>query len=364
MPEYITDVAKWKNYTFLNEILNVYDEFNKTTEGDNDKKFYIGFCEPVTKDYGDEKDMHKDFCMKLVRNLGYYNLNTKYHNPKSYRCHILYNWIYNKKKNYKYSDDIITKCFADYIHVMSHDPFKHICYYESYNNVYDDPIKITILDIFNDNVKNIIPLLMGKYDTDEFSPQKFVCEFVKIYKYIHNTYCANTDQREGKENITCAKLKALKTTYDNYLLRNAAIKNKIPSLEANDNEYSNKCISQAKGLEAIAFSPGHLVTFSQKRKGSGRYTASSAPSTQDTDEYTGGSMSPTVSTALGTVAGASSLLALLYKFSPGGNWIRSGFRGGRGRISSNVYAEGPSELLFDGMEHNDFNSYSIGYEAI
>ncbi|SCO65475.1 hypothetical protein PVT01_030029000 [Plasmodium vivax] len=225
-------------------------------------------------------------------------------------------------------------------------------------------MEMTILDIFNDNVQNIKTILMGKYDTGEFSPQNFVCEFVKIYKNIHSTYCATSDQREGKEKITCEKLKALKITYDNYLLRDEVLKNKIPSLDANDNEYSNKCKSKAKGLEAVTVSPGRLEIFSQSREVSGGNTASFTLSAQDPDENRGGSMSPTVSTALGTVAGASSILALLYKFTPGRKWIHSGLRGGRGRTGSNLYGDVPNELLFDGMEHNGFNSYNIGYESI
>ncbi|VUZ99395.1 PIR protein [Plasmodium vivax] len=357
MSEYITD------YSFLKEIWKVYDEFDNTVEGDAHYYKYEGVCQPIVNNYGDEQANDKNFCMKLVRNLGYHYSDPKYYKPNRDRCHILYNWIYNKKNNYKNPNEIITNCFDDYIKIMRHVKANNICSYDLYKSVYEDPMKMTILDIFNDNVKNIKTILMDKYDTGEFSPQNFVCEFVKIYKNIHNTYCATTDQREGKAKITCEKLKELKITYDNYLLRDEVIKNKIPSLD-NDNEYSNKCKSKTKELKAVTLNPGGVETFPQSREDSGRNIGSFTPSAQDPDENTGGSMSRTVSTALGTVAGASSILTLLYKFTPGRNWIHSGIRGSRGRINSNIYSEEPNQLLFNGMEHNDFNSYNIGYEAI
>ncbi|KMZ99300.1 hypothetical protein PVNG_02183 [Plasmodium vivax North Korean] len=333
------------SYSFLKNVWNTYGEFDNTVVGDTNYHKYVGVCEGIVKNYGDEKPKHKDFCMKLVRNLGHHYSNPKYYKPNRDRCHILYNWIYNKKNDYKKSNDIIPKCFEDYTDFMKHVNVNHMCSYESYNNVYEDPIKMTILDIFNDNMHNIIPILKGEYDADEFSPQNFVCECVKIYRNIYNTYCANTDQREGKENITCAKLKALKTTYDNYLLRNAAIKNKIPSLDADDNEYSNKCKSKAKGLESFTVSPGRVETFSQSREVSGRNTDSFTPSVQDPDENTGRSMSSTVSTA----------------FSPGGNWIRSGFRGSRGRINDNLYVDRENYLFFNELQGENISSYDTRY---
>ncbi|KMZ77098.1 hypothetical protein PVIIG_06095 [Plasmodium vivax India VII] len=301
------------NYSFLNNVWNTYVEFDNTVKDDTNYNKYEGVCEPIVKNYGDEKAKHKDFCMKLVRNLGCYNSDPKYYNPKSDRCHILYNWIYNEKNNYKNSNEIITKCFNDYIRLMSLVPGKHKCSFDSYNAIYDEPVKMTILDIFNDNMHNIIPILMGEQEKDKFSAQNFVCECVKIYRYIYNSHCAIKHPREGKREKTCEMLRKLKFIYDTYLLSDERLKNKIPSLDADDNEYSNKCKSKAKGLESFTVSPGRVETFSQSREVSGRNTGSFTPSAQDPDENTGRSMSSTVSTAVGTMAGASSLLALLYK---------------------------------------------------
>ncbi|SCA83601.1 hypothetical protein PVT01_000064800 [Plasmodium vivax] len=84
----------------------------------------------------------------------------------------------------------------------------------------------------------------------------------------------------------------------------------------------------------------------------------------DKNDNPDSSISLTVQRTLGTAAGMSSLLAVLYKFTPGRKWLHSRIGGSMGKIHANFYTDGPKELLFDGMEHNDFNSYSIGYEAM
>ncbi|KMZ77002.1 hypothetical protein PVIIG_06313 [Plasmodium vivax India VII] len=44
-------------------------------------------------------------------------------------------------------------------------------------------------------------------------------------------------------------------------------------------------------------------------------------------------------------------------------WINTGLRGNGGRINNILYSNGADDLILDGLEHNNFNSYNIGYEA-
>ncbi|SCO72990.1 VIR protein [Plasmodium vivax] len=361
----ITSIANWKDkYSFLNNVLKAYDEFDSNGDIYTKQYKYLPVCKLIMSKLTGNMKNHEEFCMKLIRNLGHYDMYTNFYNPSHDRCHILYNWIYNTIESTETPNELINKCFEDYTDQISKMGKPSKCSYDAFNSLYLEPRKITILKIFDDNIRDIIDKLNEEHSSTDSPSKKFVCECVKIYRNIYNSYCAIRYPKEGKAKSTCDMLTTLKNIYDSYLLRDEALKNKIPSLDADDNEYSNKCISQAKGLEAAAFSPGRLESSSQTREVSGRNRASFTPLAQDSDENTGGSMSPTVSTALGTVAGASSLLALLYKFTPAKRLVHSGFGGNRRRISNNLYAEGPSELLFDGMEHNDFNSYTIGYEAI
>ncbi|KMZ95762.1 hypothetical protein PVMG_05361 [Plasmodium vivax Mauritania I] len=82
-------------------------------------------------------------------------------------------------------------------------------------------------------------------------------------------------------------LKTIKIIYDSYLLRDAALKHKIPSLDADDNEYSNKCISKAKGLESVTASGKSEETSSQSREDLGRNRDSSLFPRDVIDENTG-----------------------------------------------------------------------------
>ncbi|KMZ95729.1 hypothetical protein PVMG_05328 [Plasmodium vivax Mauritania I] len=45
-------------------------------------------------------------------------------------------------------------------------------------------------------------------------------------------------------------------------------------------------------------------------------------------------------------------------------WINTGLRGSGGRINNSLYTNGADDLILDGLEHNNFNSYNIGYEAV
>ncbi|CAI7724218.1 Plasmodium vivax Vir protein, putative [Plasmodium vivax] len=368
MSEYITDVAKWENYSFLNNVWNTYAEFDNTLDGDTNFKSYEGVCEPIVRNYGNEKSRHKDFCMKLVKNLGCYNLDTQYHNPNNDRCIILYNWIHNTKKNYKHSNEIITKCFNDYNYLMSLVPGKYICSYDSYNNVYEDPIKMNILDIFNNNMHNIIPILKGEYDADEFSPQKFVCECAKLYKEIEMEYCTKKSGMDSKRVQTCQMLNIFKTSYMEFFYKILDKKDNIPSLHDVEQEYTKKCLSNKLELTPDAPTYNDDISFTSLYDDMGEKKNNFPSETPLNGENPGSPISSTISTAVGTMAGASSVLALLYKFTPGRKWIHSGFGGRRARIGSNLYEEGASELLYNGPESEDFSSYNqrydIGYSPV
>ncbi|CAI7720809.1 hypothetical protein, conserved [Plasmodium vivax] len=319
MTDDILDITKWgKKYPFLKTVSEVYDEFNNNTYVDTNESSYDALCNIIINNAKGDVEKHNDICKKLMRNLGHLSVNRKDYELSSDRCNILFHWLYNFLDEDKITYGIIDKCFETY----DEDRLKKgnntkKCHYHK-NSIFYEPTKITLLDIFNDNMEIIKNILNGQNEESKIPYRKFVCECLKIYNHINETYCLKSSEQGQKKENTCLKLVLFSSSYNIFHKQLVEEDHKIPSLDGAKEEFLDKC------------SP----------------------------------VTSTVSTALGTVAGASSLLALLYKFSPGGNWIRSGLRGGRGRINSKVYAEGPSELLFNGMENNDFNSYSIGYEAI
>ncbi|CAG9474701.1 unnamed protein product [Plasmodium vivax] len=362
MSDNILDIAKWEqDYPFLYTVWHTYNDFDKPVEGN--KYTYEAVCDPFMKSYGDGNDVYKSFCMKLVRNLGFYATGTEFFNPTFERCNILYSWLYNKSNNPKIPDSIISESFADYIYQMEQTVKNHKCSYDLYNNTYVEQMKINILNIFYDNMNIIKGILKGQDGSQKNSCLKFVCKCVKIYDLMHQRYCLKRELGNEKHRNTCSRLEKFKDTYIWFFQNEQDLKDKIPALDNIKNTYMSKCQKYVQeereqlvgGEERHALSP--LTRFEDKK--TDEHTSLEAPE----DENQGSLMSPTVSTALSTVAGASSFLALLYKFSPAKKWIHSGLGGSRGRIHSNFNVDRERELLFDGLAHDNLNSYNIGYEA-
>ncbi|SCO73013.1 Plasmodium vivax Vir protein, putative [Plasmodium vivax] len=111
----------------------------------------------------------------------------------------------------------------------------------------------------------------------------------------------------------------------------------------------------------------HDASNLQPSLGKGLNTDAEGPSSSliefTTPETVDNSMKNNITTTIGTVAGASSVLAFMYKFTPTGRLLNARLRRSGGRINNNLYANEESELLFDGFANTDINSYNIGYEA-
>ncbi|SCA60366.1 VIR protein [Plasmodium vivax] len=341
----------------------MYNELDNSTDGDEYNRWYHTFCDPFMDKLGDDNEVHKSFCLKLIRNLGHYSENFKFLKFKSEDCIILNNWIYNSMKKHKIPKNIITGCFDDYNDMMRNINQHTRCSYYAYDDIYEEPINIIILNIFESNMNIIQDTLDGEYDSIKFPLRKYICECIKIYKEMKHQYCPKSNEKSENSYKTCEMLNTFKNTYEQYLSPTQHKHYKIPSLDNLEEDYLTMCQSNVPRLALTPEVHEKIPVLDPTTQDIDRYSRALPPLFPVTDENEGSSMSSTVSTAFGTVAGASSILALLYKFTPGRKWIHSGFRGVRGRTSGNIYDE-PNELLFDGMEHNDFNSYNIGYEAI
>ncbi|CAI7724171.1 Plasmodium vivax Vir protein, putative [Plasmodium vivax] len=365
MSDDILDIAKWnEDYPFLDKVLNTYNKYDKSIqENDASKDKYDVVCNQIINDLDGDIGKHKSYCMKLIRNLGHYSYNTDYFNPTFERCDILYNWLYHSSEREEIPYNIIEKCFEDYNGQITGMTKNYKCSYDSYKNMYLDWMKINILNIFYNNIQTLRQMLISTDNSNKTPCQNFVCECVKIYKEMYKNYCHNKVDTDPKRILTCSTLGSFKYSYKFYLSSAPRKNYKIQSLDKVEEDYLTMCQSIGPRLTLTA-KVGETRSVLQSTTQERDRNLGDVPHPPTViEEKPRNSISSTVPTALGTVAGASSILALLYKFTPGRKWIRSGLREGRGRINNNLYA-GPSELLWDGMEHNDFNSYSIGYEAI
>ncbi|KMZ83428.1 hypothetical protein PVBG_05940 [Plasmodium vivax Brazil I] len=303
------------SYSFLKKFWNTYDEFDKPVEDFGDKIKYGAICDPFIKSYGNSIEEYRNFCMKLVRNLGFYEPKTEFFNPTFERCHILYSWLYNKSSNPKIPDNIISESFADYIYHMERTVKDHKCSYALYNNTYVEQIKLNKLNIFHDNMEIIKGILQGQDGSQKNSCLKFVCECAKLYKDIYGLYCVNKDQTNVKHKITCLKLDQIKDSYKMYFTNQGSLNSIIPSLDNINDDYLVKCTEYMENKELTSERGANLDTPSRMRmsatdEDSRGHLKENLPTSLGNE---GNSMKKTITTTLGTVAGASTILTLLYK---------------------------------------------------
>ncbi|KMZ83172.1 hypothetical protein PVBG_05777 [Plasmodium vivax Brazil I] len=300
------------NYTFLEEFWNTYNEFDNSVDSDENKYNYESVCKLLMDKLGEDKEEHKKFCMKLVRNLGCYPLvGNHYFDPKNDRCMILQYWIYNSVKNQQVSNKLIAGCFDDYKGHMKYTTISPKCDYFPFEDNYIEPMSMIILKIFQHYMKTVNDMLNRESNTLNPKLKNYICECVNIYNEMNKKYCPNKVQGSI---LTCSMLEAVKKTYEAYIPAIHYKRYQIPSLDNVEEEYKDKCLSSKLEVPPSALmdnaerasSSSLTVDIDEKQD----YYSSPRPVI---DENNGSSMSRTVSTAVGTMAGASSIVALLYK---------------------------------------------------
>ncbi|SCA81829.1 Plasmodium vivax Vir protein, putative [Plasmodium vivax] len=364
MAQILTDFDKLKtNYAFLQEHSTLYDKFDGDVESDPKDSTYDLLCSQHISSLNENVIKHKNFCKKLMRNLGHFSHNPELHSFTSESCNILNYWVYNSKKKHDIPEKIINKVFGEYSGMLKYSNTIRGCSYHSYDTIYEDPMIAIVLNIFNTYIGDVRDALMNRDASTHMPALKFVCDCVKIYKNEKFKYCSNNNPKDPKHQKNCEEFNAFKFAYTSYLFGQSDLVKKIPSLDNIDKEYSSIC-GQFEETTVNVKLPTLNVPVVSSSDGDSVDTEHETSSPKPINvETRNNPISSTVSTSLGAVAGASSVLALLYKFTPGGNWIRSGIGGNRRRINSNLYEDGPNELLFDGFEGRDMSSYNTRYNV-
>ncbi|KMZ83226.1 hypothetical protein PVBG_05196 [Plasmodium vivax Brazil I] len=261
---------------------------------------------------GNYTNEQNNFCMKLVRNFGHHSNNHKFLHYNREWCYDLNNWIYNSMIKHKIPKNIITECFGEYNFHMKGIGKDPRCIDYSYDKIYDDTINIIILKIFETNMGIVKNIISGNVSFN-IPLQKYVCECVKIYKEMRSRYCPNSDIHYENGEGTCNLLNTLKQTYMSFIYNQPHKNYKIPSLDNIEADYFAKCVPQELKQLVSATSSGTETLDSSLVSddyGNPRKYPSQEALNKENQKNT---LSSTVSTAFGTVAGASSVLALLYK---------------------------------------------------
>ncbi|KMZ77334.1 hypothetical protein PVIIG_06026 [Plasmodium vivax India VII] len=337
----------------------MYNKFNNNVYDGTTRNQYESLCHIIIKNVNEDVENYNDICMKLMRNLGHLSENPKDYVLSSDRCNILFHWLYTFLDKNKITYDIIDKSFETYDSVrLIKGNTNMMCHYHKNNKLFE-PTKITLLDIFDNNMNNIQKLLETEREEIKILCRKFVCECLKIYKHMKVSYCLRSSKKSQKHTDTCLKLSLFNSAYNIFHSKFVGIDPKIPSLDNIDSICLDTILPDELKSQLTSDQDEGQVNASRMGMTSALVypngtLADSLPLTHETVDSP---MKKTITTTIGTVAGASSLLAFLYKFTPAGRLVNPKLRRTTGIINNNFYGD-------DVNEHNGFNSYNIGYEAI
>ncbi|KMZ83256.1 hypothetical protein PVMG_05340 [Plasmodium vivax Mauritania I] len=240
-------------YPFLINTWNLYEEIDKPVLDKTMISFFDNFCHVFIGNSDNENENYKNVCMNLMKNLGVYPNDTTPISLSNEHCNTLNYWLYYHKCVNNYDEKI------------------------------KDPLKMIKLYNLQDNIEIFLSTLKQKGTDDYCSCKKYIYACVNIYKDMNEKYCTDPVNSDNKN--TCDKLDAFKISYTENLFEKIDIGEKIQSLLSEGKENMEECLSAQSSV-----------------------TGAITQQSNSHSSTTGG-----VTTALCTIAGASSVLALLYK---------------------------------------------------
>ncbi|GAB69544.1 hypothetical protein PCYB_002930 [Plasmodium cynomolgi strain B] len=267
---------------FEDNIWNIYKDFNKDV---NDYYFYNIYSNNILYD-SDDKENYRDICVKILRNLySFYNNNYDNMCSSTECCKYLNYWMSYVKKKHNLSDKLLQATLVGASFYFSpNEPDS--CLEYTLDEKYKEPEKIIKLLYFLDNISIIKNTLLHKNISMNCAGQSYIYECINIYSELDEKYCSKADEKNGVNKSVCEILDKFKTSYTEDFYNKAGIADKTPALSSYINIKDIVGCQEYIGKEKSFFDKG---------------------------DNSGSSISYSVSTAVGTMAGASSILALLYK---------------------------------------------------
>ncbi|KMZ88541.1 hypothetical protein PVBG_04750 [Plasmodium vivax Brazil I] len=294
MSEIDMTIAKWKSeYPFLKNFWDIYDKFIETI----DERKYTDIIAYFDSEEMCDNDnaLCQQICKKLTRNMLLLADNGYRADEIHEKCNILYIWLYFEIKNKKLSDDTVEKIFGLSDALIEIMRKKNPCPYSSFKEKLYEPEDLMELSIFNDNIGTIRTILLEESDNNRYCPyQRYVNYCANKYKSLNEKYCIEDKAKETNNKDKCKELKQFESLYS-YLTIYPNIKDKIPNLNSSSNTTINidRCKSYAVKETSTTF----------------------------VNDQSGNTTQRSVNTAIGTMAGVSSVLAFLYKVSTNFNLI-------------------------------------------
>ncbi|KMZ83221.1 hypothetical protein PVBG_05191 [Plasmodium vivax Brazil I] len=259
-------------YPFLGNLLSAYKEFDKELEINDE--LYSFYQNKITH-VQEKKEKYKHIFLKLLRNLRNF-ANNRYNGLQVYEyCTYLYHWLYRNTNEYN-DANLLISIILNGFQTESHPIIINMCPYDLYNKQKDifklkDLVKLSYFKFNHEGIKDI---LKKKEKPNYCLCQKYLEECVNAYITMNASNCSNTQKENNRE--LCSELTQFDVYYS-YLTSDLTIKEKIPNINTGKRE-----------VELL-----------------------DCPSNEEVSKLI--SDVKTLPTAFGTIAGATSVLALLYK---------------------------------------------------
>ncbi|KMZ99268.1 hypothetical protein PVNG_02151 [Plasmodium vivax North Korean] len=151
---------------------------------------------------------------------------------------------------------------------------------------------------------------------------------------MNKDYCLNKTPQNEKHTRTCQTLDQFKLAYEIFRNKIGYLNTYIPSLENIEGEYLTKC-SQDK------LNPPLEVSVTTTEVAPNLTLEDALPSPP---EVADSSIKKNITTTIAR------------------RWVDLGIGGSR-NINNDLYTDAANEIMFEGLEHGNFNSYNIRYEA-
>ncbi|GAB69595.1 hypothetical protein PCYB_003440 [Plasmodium cynomolgi strain B] len=268
-----------------------------------------------------------------------------YKNNPEY-CVYLYHWLYKVTEGSNISDTFIGIIFKVFHENFSDLKEEHICPYYLYEykkEIYKskDLVKLSYLQ---HNVVDIMKILKNTKDKDYCYCQKYLKDCVDIYIEMMRRLCPDNEEGNDSSEIICPELIKFRVNY-NFLTKDNKIEKEIPHIDTGERE---------------------LELLNCPLKGERSGLISDARPSSDAAASQALSNVKTLPIALGTISGVTSILALLYKFTPLGLWINTKILG-RDKLLDNI-KKNEQQFLLNTAHIRDINSgdtiYRIKYNSV
>ncbi|GAB69649.1 hypothetical protein PCYB_003980 [Plasmodium cynomolgi strain B] len=326
-------------YQFLGEILMWYGILDIIPDENDENQKILNLCDKATFFRSDNKAEYVKFCKQILNN----SLQPKDSNYDDFKddCNKLYIWLYFKMKKFVISDDIINKIFELPKLIENEENKNNYCPYFTFNDKKHNPENLMKLRIFNDNAATFQRMLKDNTMSNDCNLKTYIYECIGIYRYMNMEYCSVSDGTTEENRNSCEIINEFNGRYKSYIHNNEEIAHEFPELSSHtslyviddcpvEGSYSDSFFDETEigtsRTAGVSSDLGATDEISSLNMEGGRNTDLSSleaannysrdniiSSTKVKDKNQGSSMSRIVSTTLGTVLGASSILALLYK---------------------------------------------------